>query len=153
MSRSDAAWAWVSPLYEQAKAKELALFKTAVVKFREAQAAADATANQVADAAAAAKAEAEARRDAAADQAWAALKRGKHEYPEAVVGSSIVAFNLFNGRLAPRMSLLVGIGVSIGMRSHLSAKFGVYVAATSKVLSDAVRSQAEAVGLLTPESS
>ena len=145
------AWAWVRPMYERYVEVEQQSIRNGVAKLREAQASALAAKAGAEERAATMAATAEAHSNMAADQAMDALKRVKRDYPEAVVGGGIVAWNLLNG-FGPRRSLfLVGPALAFAVRGSLEDKWGDDVAAASKAASNAARAQCEAMGLLPPK--
>ena len=84
-------------MYDRYVEVEQQSIRNGVAKLREAQASALAAKAGAEERAATMAATAEAHSNMAADQAMDALKRVKRDYPEAVVGGGLVAWNLLNG--------------------------------------------------------
>lgn len=147
MSANEQAWAWVGPMYERYVQVEQQFFKSAVIKAREAEAAVRTAKAETEQRAQEIMATAEAHSQMSADRAVDALKRGKNEYPEAVVGGGLVAFNLLNG-FGPRRSIFIILpALAFSVRSSLISKWGDDIAAFSTSASNATRAQLEAFGL------
>ena len=147
MSANEQAWAWVGPMYERYVQVEQHFFKSAVIKAREAEAAVRTAKAETEQRAQEIMATAEAHSQMSADRAVDALKRGKNEYPEAVVGGGLVAFNLLNG-FGPRRSIFIILpALAFSVRSSLISKWGDDIAAFSTSASNATRAQLEAFGL------
>ena len=81
------------------------------------------------------------------DRAGASAREGVDAYPEVAVGATFLL--TCNFARAPRRGLLAALAACYALRVPLATKWGETLAGYSGQLSDALRTQAEAVGLVS----
>ena len=155
MAADESAWAWVKVVFDNYKQWETKAIRMGIASGKATYAEAQQAFDQVADAAAQKQKQAEVIFVESVDSTLHSTYRTSQAYPEASVAgltlASCVARGSGNGTLlgnAPRRAVLTLLVLSAAFSRPLATRWGASVAAASKTVSDALKAQADAAGLL-----
>ena len=142
-------WSWIAPALASYKEWEKGAIRAIIKRLHDTEDSITNAANVVRGTMDSTRGRAEEMIAVANSTASQGVRSAFTSYPEAVVGSTAVSFACVVG-YAPKRTAFVALIAAICLRSPLASKWGDDCAALSGRLSQTLKKQATAIGLLSP---